>query len=381
MKQKIFKATAILLMAVLAFAFAACGSGGASPTEGYDSDEAGSAASDESAATEVPLLAEGSVTENEVAVEGDAGVAEETAAVATDASGESVGRPDANRKITFSASYTLETKSYDKDYTQINRLVTEAGGYIASEETSAYPYEYENTMGRSSYFTLKIPVGKYNSFLDSLVKVGEVANKNKSSEDLTSEYFDTEARIEMLQMRKDRLTEYIKNATKAADIVAFEKDLSDVLLELDQYEGNKRRLDQLVDYATVTVSLNELITPETIGKDGEPLGDRASDAFKMSATGVGEFLQNAAVFFAGAVPVLALIAVIILIIWLIVRYVRRARARYYEAHPEKRKAQKVYATVSSPYVSPYTEQPPQQPQQQQQPTQSQQEQPPSNKES
>jgi hypothetical protein len=365
MKQRIFKATAILLMAVLTFAFAACGSGESSqPAEDRDFARDEAAMSEESPAMETAAAGDSSEWD-ETAME-DAGG--ETEAIAPEetafAAGEGVGLPDVNRKITFSASYVLETKSYDKDYAQINRLVTEAGGYIASEDTNAYTYEFEDTQGRSSYFTLKIPVGKYDAFLDKLSKVGEVANKTKTSEDLTSEYFDTESRIEMLQMRRDRLTEYIKNATKAADIVEFEKELSDVLLELDQYEGNKRRLDQLVDYASVNVSLNELITPETIGKDGQPLGDRASDAFLMSATGVGEFLKNAAVFFSGAAPVIALLAVIFIIVWFIVKYVRRARAKYYATHPEKKKVKQVYGVMQAPY-SPYVEP---QPQQQTQPS-------------
>jgi hypothetical protein len=363
MKQKIFKATAIALMAVFAFAFAACGS--EAPAMSSES-----AARDETVAVqaEAPAAAD-SVAEGEadMGAVGDA-VEEISAEGAALMANEGVGLPDANRKITFSASYSLETKSYDKDYAQINRLVAESGGYIANEETVAYPYEFENTQGRSSYFTLKIPVGTYDSFLDNIAKIGEVANKSKSSEDLTAEYFDTEARIEMLQMRKNRLTGHIKNATKAADIVEFERELSDVLLELDQYEGNKRRLDQLVDYANVNVTLSELITPETIGKDGQPLGDRASDAFLMSATGVGEFLRDAAVFFAGAVPVIVLIVVILVIVWLIIKGVRRSRAKYYEAHPENRKVKQVYNTAQAPY-SPYVEPNPpmrQEPEQQQQ---------------
>jgi hypothetical protein len=350
MKKKMLKTTAVLLIAVFVFGFAACGSNNSEVasednTGGSDFSTRESASMSEPAAAEAPATAEDSA---------DMDVSEDS----TGSAGVGSVQPATNRKITFSASYSLNTKSYDKDYARINQLVKDAGGYIANEETSAYTYEFEGTEGRSSYFTLKIPVKGYDSFLEKLQMVGEVANKNKSSEDLTSEYFDTESRINMLEMRRDRLTEYIRTATKAADIVEFEKELSDVLLELDQYEGNKRRLDQLVDYATVNVSLSELITPETIGKDGQPLVDRASDAFRMSATGVGEFLRNVAVFFAGAAPVIALIVVILVIVWLIVRAVRRARARYRDTRPEKKKERrKVYARYAP---QPQPEQAPQQ---------------------
>jgi hypothetical protein len=198
----------------------------------------------------------------------------------------------------------------------------------------------------------------YDSFLGKLAEVGEVANKSKSSQDLTSEYFDTESRIEVLKLRRDRLTGYIREATRPADIVEFERELSNVMLELDQYEGNKRRLDQLVDYATVDVTLNEMITPETIGKDGQPLGDRASDAFRISATGVGEFLQNAAVFLAGAAPVIGLIAVIVLVVWLIVRALRRARpVRRAARSRESGKTQRRYAEYAQPDAQTQSPQP------------------------
>jgi Na+-transporting methylmalonyl-CoA/oxaloacetate decarboxylase gamma subunit len=334
-KQRLSTVVALALIVACASFFAACGM-----TMGGGGDDSGGAEIADSVAgydTSYETSDGYEESDNAAAAQDDSGAAdsdyEPTALEATQLGDTS--SQGADRKITFSASYELETKSYDKDYERLDALIKESGGYIASENSIAYPYALEHREGRSSFLSLKIPVGGYESFLEKLAGIGEVANKSKSSEDLTSEYFDTEARIEMLQMRKERLTEYIKNATKAADIVEFERELSDVLLELDQYEGNKRRLDQLVDYATVEVNLTELITPETIGKDGQPLGDRASDAFKMSVTGVGEFLRNAAVFFAGAAPVIALIIVIVVIIWFIVKLVRRARDKYRAAHPER----------------------------------------------
>jgi flagellar biosynthesis/type III secretory pathway M-ring protein FliF/YscJ len=58
----------------------------------------------------------------------------------------------------------------------------------------------------------------------------------------------------------------------------------------------------------------------------------------MSLSGVGDFLRNAAVFFAGAAPVIVLIVVILIIIWLIVRLIRRIRRKYNDKHAEKLQA-------------------------------------------
>lgn len=128
---------------------------------------------------------------------------------------------------------------------------------------------------------------------------------------------------------------YLVDAKDAKDIVTFERELANVLYELDQYQSSKRQMDQLVDFATVDINLTEIITPETIGKDGEPLGSRASDAFAFSAGGVGGFLQGVVVFFAGAAPVIALLAVIAVIIWLVLRATRNMREKASEKREEK----------------------------------------------
>ena len=280
------------------------------------------------------------------------------------------GKVEDGRKITFSASLSVNTKNFDADYKAIANLISQAGGYIANENYSDYT-SYGRNEGRYSWMSARIPAGKYDSFLGGVSAVGDVTNMNKGSDDLTAQYYDTEARIEMLELRKDRLMSYLVEATEASDIVEFERELSNVLYELDQYQGNKRHLDQLVDYASVDIDLTELITPETIGKDGEPLGDRASAAFGMSANGVGRFLQNAVVFLAGAVPVIILIVVILAIVWFVLRVTRNHREKARDRREEKqdsraqRRAERNAQRNANIYYQQYAQQAQGQPQQEQ----------------
>jgi len=252
------------------------------------------------------------------------------------------------RKITFSASISLNTKQFDADYVKIYQLIDMSGGYISSERTTDDSSYYGKPVGRTSYFSIRVPASDYNNFIDAVSTIGEVTSKNKWSEDLTSQYFDTEARIEMLQLRKERLMAYLLEAEKAEDIVAFERELSDVLYDLDFYQGNKRSLDRLVDYATIDISLYELITPETIGKDGEPLGDRASSAFLLSLDNVLRGLDAFVVGFAAAVPVLILLIIIGAIIWVIFRLTRPLRKKL-KARREEREKNKKPPVQQMPY--------------------------------
>ncbi|MDR1795892.1 MAG: DUF4349 domain-containing protein [Clostridiales Family XIII bacterium] len=334
------KLIAIPAVLVLALSFASCSASGGEGSAAEAATDAAAGAGDGYYDMEDmdPSAIGESVAESPsvASVEADsfAGGGTGTAASAAQIQ-ESAG--SAAHKITFSASFTLNTKNFDEDYQKINKLVGDAGGYIASENSDGGVNSYNQSYGRTTTMSLRVPVAKYDGLVSGLEGVGELVNKQKSSEDLTDSYFDTEARIQMLEMRRDRLVGYLETATVAEDIIVFEQELSQVLYELDQYQGSLRKMDNLVDYATVDLSLYELITPETIGPDGEPLGDRASQAMSLSATGVKEFLENAAVFFAGAAPVIGLIAVIAICAWFIRKLVKRLLAKYREKHPKKEK--------------------------------------------
>ena len=306
--------------------------------------------------------------------------------VAEDSAGGSIGSGGSvtdGRKITFSASVSLNTKQFDADYTRVYALIENSGGFVASENMIDNSAAYGRLVGRYTNISARIPAGDYSTFIDAVSAIGEVTQKNKWSEDLTSQYFDTEARVKLLELRKERLMGYILEAEKAEDLVAFERELSDVLYDLDFYQGNIRRMDRLVEYASVDISLTELITPETIGKDGEPLGARASEAFSMSLTGVGRFLENFVVGFAAALPVIILLIIIGAVIWVIVRVTRPLREKFHDRREDRRDARadrqdarraeraekRSRRNKQQPYGAPYWQQPgyQQQPVYQQQP--------------
>ncbi|MDR0885243.1 MAG: DUF4349 domain-containing protein [Clostridiales Family XIII bacterium] len=337
-RKKIFTAViAMMLVSLLFTIFTSCGAstpnGGASSSENksiedtdtgsYENDMTDSTAPEDVSADSAPSVAGTAVGDTE-----------------SSNNSQSENALNSNRKITFRATFIISTKNFDEDYSAITKLLKESKGYIASEDSYTPPATDRYNNARSSSLSLKIPVGKYDSFMHDLEEIGEVSNKSLSSEDITSQYFDTEAHIELLEMRKTRLLEYIEKATSAKEIVQFDNELSTVLYELDQYQGEKRKLDQLVDFATIDVNLEEQITPDTIGADGKPLGDRAGNAFLMSVHNVKVFLGNFFVGFVGAIPILILLAVIGGIVWIIIRLVRHS-------HRNRKTAQKKNVEISA----------------------------------
>lgn len=144
---------------------------------------------------------------------------------------------------------------------------------------------------------------------------------------MTEEYVDLESRLKARQVVESRLIAFMEKATKADDLVRFSTELGEVQLEIERLKGRMRYLDQNVAFSTIELRIYQQLEPSVKVKEEEKPGflERITDALKDSTNFVYSFLQGLLVVIAGALPVLALLAVIAVPAYLIYR---RNRRRY-----------------------------------------------------
>ncbi len=181
-------------------------------------------------------------------------------ATATDANAETTTRSveeDTSRKIIYTTSITLETMAYDDTLALLNAALSEAGGYL--EYSEHHTGDTYNNNERSSYFTYRIPATAYSSFLNGVSEAGSIAYQTESANDVTSTYLDLAARITTLTQQRDRLWELQAEAETLADLLEIEATLTEVLYQIESYQSQLNYLADQVDYATVTIMLDEVI--------------------------------------------------------------------------------------------------------------------------
>lgn len=226
-------------------------------------------------------------------------------------------------KMVYASQFNINTSDYDTDYQKVKDLLNISQGYIESENSSGQKPTTNNTAGRTTNFVLRVPVTNYESFLNGIVGIGKLQSKNLQAQDISGNYYDNEARITVLEEREAKLNDYLKSATNMQDEISIEKELSDVLYQLDQLKGTQRGMDKQVNYATVTVNLYEVPEASKLSTSSESVPDQASKAYNMSWIGVGNFLNGFAIFMAGAFPVIVLLLVILAIVLGIIYGVRK----------------------------------------------------------
>ncbi len=247
------------------------------------------------------------------------------------------------RKLIRTVSLSMETLEFENFISALQKAVAEVGGYIESSDISGNSYNYSRS--RYASFTCRIPSAKLDGFLHTVGGIGNVTSSNENQVDVTLSYVDTEARISSLQTEYDRLLELLAQAENVDSLISLEARLSDVRYQLESYKSQLRTYDNLVDYSTVTLSVNEVL--RVTSPEESNVWARIQSDFSDNLYSVGTGLVDFFVWFVANIPYFAVIAVIVLIIVLIIKACLRnspshqAKVAWKKAEKERKKAEKL----------------------------------------
>jgi len=158
------------------------------------------------------------------------------------------------RKIIYTAEVSLIVENLTKGQQKLRDTVQKYGGYIAG-------FNVDGVTGapRTGNWKVRVPVGRYDSFMKDVAALGEVQNIHTDSQDVSEEYYDLQTRITNKQVEEKRLIEHLKDSTaKLDDILKVEKEISRVRGEIERMQGQIRLLSNQTELATVTVTINEV---------------------------------------------------------------------------------------------------------------------------
>lgn len=234
--------------------------------------------------------------------------------------------PQDSRKIIYNATLWLETKQFDQASADLLEAASQAGAYVQSSESSGSA-EQGN---RSVYYTLRVPADHYSEFLNAAAQAANLIRRSESSQDVTAEYVDLEARLASLEQQRQRLDELAAQAESLEDLLAIESQRSEVQYQIESYTGQMNVLQDQISYSTVDVYLDEVteLTPQS-----PSFVSRVGSAFRGSWNGFVSVVQELVI---GLIYLLPFLVVAAVVIALVVLLARRAAKKRPQPVPPKR---------------------------------------------
>lgn len=159
-------------------------------------------------------------------------------------------KPTDARHIIRRAEVSLLVTSVPKAVEQVRSLAKTKGGYVSDESLDTTSGEVPN-----GSLTLRVPVARFDETLQAFSGLGEVQSRRLTAEDVTLEFVDTESRLRNLRREEEQFLKILSRAGSIRDVLAVERELSRVRGEIEQTTGRLRQLSNLIDLATITVTL------------------------------------------------------------------------------------------------------------------------------
>lgn len=162
--------------------------------------------------------------------------------------------PGEGRMIARDASLAVQVTDVLEAASRVRAAAVAADGWVSSEEV--HPAE-EGEEGGFATLVLSVPSTALEGTMDQVTAVGRVTARGITTDDVTLEFRDAEARIATLEASVTRLRELVDEAGSVDEIARLESELSRREADLDALKARRNALQEDVSRSSLTVHLAE----------------------------------------------------------------------------------------------------------------------------
>jgi len=226
--------------------------------------------------------------------------------------------PDVQRDVVKTASMTITVANTSEAADKAAVLVEDADGRVDNRSEDAGS---ERGLARTSV-VLRVPAAKLDEVLRELKKLGKVQTAETTSEDVTAQRVDLDARIKALQTSVDRLLGIMRDAKDPDALIKAEDALSQRQADLDSLRAQRDQLGDRIDYSTINVSF----VAEQIGGPAPKQYEGFTGQIERGWDALVSVLGNLVLLIGLLLPWLGALAVVAALIYGLVRLARARRS-------------------------------------------------------
>jgi hypothetical protein len=234
----------------------------------------------------------------------------------------------ADRKIIRNADITIEVPSTIDAQHRVTSIAEAHGGFVVTSEAKQRDSNDPAQRTLDIKLVVRVPSNQFGSAFDEIRKLaGNTPAEQVTSQDVTEDFIDLEARIKTQKALEVQFLEIMRQAHKVEDALEVQRQIADVRTEIEKLEGRRRFLENRSSLSTITVNIQMPKPVITVTQSG--FGHSLREAVSDSITLASELV----LFFARFVIMMVPVSVFVFLpIGVGVRYLIRRAKRMRLAH-------------------------------------------------
>jgi hypothetical protein len=215
------------------------------------------------------------------------------------------------RAIIYTGSINVRVADVDAKAAQAITVAIAAGGFVGGDNRTS------NASRSEAHLVLRVPSEKFTATVAELARLGTELSREVSTQDVTADLVDLDARIGVAQASVDRVKALLAQAQSLTEIVSLEGEVSRREADLESLKARQRKLADLTALSTITATLlgPDAAAPKPPARKKTGFGA----AFVDSARALGTSLQVLLVIVGAVLPWLLAIGLPVWLVWWLLR--------------------------------------------------------------
>jgi len=156
-----------------------------------------------------------------------------------------------NRLVIQDTSLSLQVDNVEEKIAFIQNKTTDMGGFLVNSNLSK-----PNGVG-SGVISVRIPENKRTEAMELFKDVAvKVVSENVSGTDVTDQYTDLQAQLEVLQKTKVKFEEILDKAYNVSDLMNVQQQLISLQQQIDSVKGQQKYYEQSAKLSKITIYLS-----------------------------------------------------------------------------------------------------------------------------
>lgn len=214
-------------------------------------------------------------------------------------------------------------------YVMSSNIGSQSGGPIEPTPLDMGVSSLEDEGLRSSSTTLsdpyanlvvRVPEQEFETAVKRFSRLGDVQSVSTASEDVTSQFVDLQARLRHFRAVERRLVGFLQETTTVNQMLAVQDRIDEVQLTIEELTARLKSMREQTTYGTLSVYVSEKDTSVAV-QPGNTFGGTFWNSVELLRDGA----RVTALAVTALLPFIAVFGVIGLVVWYVIRRVRRNR--------------------------------------------------------
>jgi hypothetical protein len=192
----------------------------------------------------------------------------------------------ADRKIIRNADITIEVPSTTDAQHHVTSIAEAHGGFVVTSEAKQRESNDPAQRTLDIKLVVRVPANQFGRAFDEIRKLaGNTPAEQVTSQDVTEDFIDLEARIKTQKALEVQFLEIMRQAHKIEDALEVQRQIAEVRTDIEKLEGRKRFLENRSSLSTINVNIQTPKPVITVTQTGfrHSLREAVSDSVTLAS--------------------------------------------------------------------------------------------------